>query len=262
MNSSVHENPAAPRISLVIPARNEEDYLPRLLDSVRVARDRYRHGPDAVEVIVADNASTDHTAEIARAAGCTVAFVEKRAIAAARNGGAAAARAEVLCFTDADMRLHPESFNIIDAAMADPHTVGGATGMTLERWSLPLALTYAMILPMIWTLNIDAGVVFCRRADFIAIGGYNEDLRVSEDVRFLMDLRRLGKSRRQRLRRPRGAKTVGSVRKFDRYGDWHALATMPRLLWWTLRCGCSPKRFFAHPPSARFIDEYWYGDVR
>jgi len=251
-----------PRISLIIPARNEEDYLPRLLDSITVARARYHRGPDAVEVIVADNASTDHTAAIARAAGCVVAHVEKRAIAAARNGGAATARGEILCFTDADNRLHPESFNVIDSSISDARTMAGATGMTLERWSLPLAMTYVMIMPMIWTMNIDTGVVFCRREDFAAVGGYNEDLRVSEDVRFLMDLRRLGKSRAQRLRRPRGAKCIGSVRKFDRYGDCHALLTLPRLLWWTLRCGGSPKRFFAHPPSARFIDEYWYGDVR
>ncbi len=56
--------PEAPiRISLVIPAWNEERYLPRLLDSVDAARARYRGGADRIEVIVADNASTDRTAD-------------------------------------------------------------------------------------------------------------------------------------------------------------------------------------------------------
>jgi glycosyltransferase involved in cell wall biosynthesis len=75
----------APRFSLIVPAHEEERYLPRLLDSVDRARAAYRGGPEAVEVVVADNASTDRTAEIARARGCRVARVEKRAIAAARS---------------------------------------------------------------------------------------------------------------------------------------------------------------------------------
>lgn len=49
----------APRISLVIPAFNEEHYLPRLLDTIDAARARYREGAEAIEVIVADNGSTD-----------------------------------------------------------------------------------------------------------------------------------------------------------------------------------------------------------
>src|SRR5207248_1252646 len=86
----------APRFSLVIPAYNEEAYLPRLLDSVDAARARYAGGPEAIEVIVADNASTDATARLAAERGCRVARVEKRVIAAARNGGAALARGEIL----------------------------------------------------------------------------------------------------------------------------------------------------------------------
>ena len=43
------------RVSAVIPAFNEERYLPRLLASVEIARRRYRGGPESVEVVVADN---------------------------------------------------------------------------------------------------------------------------------------------------------------------------------------------------------------
>ena len=71
-----------PRISLIIPAYNEEELLPRLLDSIDAARATYG---GTVEVIVADNASTDGTAELARRRGCRVVAVEKRAIAAARK---------------------------------------------------------------------------------------------------------------------------------------------------------------------------------
>ena len=60
---------SAPYFSLIIPAYNEEAYLPVLLESVAAARARYEGGPDDIEVVVVDNASTDATAEIARSSG-------------------------------------------------------------------------------------------------------------------------------------------------------------------------------------------------
>ena len=108
-----------PRISLIIPARNESLWLPSLLDSVDVATARYCRGPGAVEVIVADNVSTDETAEIARSRGCRVVSVEKRVIGAVRNGGARAAAGEIFAFVDADSRIHPATFDVIDRCLED-----------------------------------------------------------------------------------------------------------------------------------------------
>ena len=82
---------AGVKISMVIPAYNEAELLPALLDSIDVAKNRYTGGADAIEVIVGDNNSSDETAVIARSRGCKVALIEKRAIACARNGGAAIA---------------------------------------------------------------------------------------------------------------------------------------------------------------------------
>ena len=240
-----------PEISIVIPAYNEANYLPRLLDTVDVARDRYRGGRDAIEVIVADNSSTDNTAEIARARGCRVAPVTKRRIGAARNGGAAIATAPTLCFCDADMQIHPETFNAIADAIADPRVIGGATGVTVERWSLGIATTLAAILPLAWLTGMDTGVVYMRRSDFTSLGGYSEERHFAEDVDFLYKLIRLGRSRGQRMKRLRRFKAITSVRKFDRYGDWHYVWMMPRLLRGTF----SPKA--SDHPTAR---KYWYED--
>ncbi len=243
----------APFISLVIPAHNEEQLLARLLDTVDEARARFARGRDRIEVVVADNASTDRTGEIAASCGCTVAVVAERRIAAARNGGARVARGEVLCFVDADARIHPETFNAVDRAVADGRWVAGATGVRLERWSLGIAVTYAILIPLVWLLRMDTGVVFCRRRDFEAVGGYDERRLFGEDVQLLWDLRRLGQSRGQRLVRLRGVKALNSMRKFDRWGDWHYLTQMFRLVPMMLR----------RPAAATdFARRYWYGDER
>jgi glycosyltransferase involved in cell wall biosynthesis len=235
-----------PRYSLIIPAYNEERLLGRLLDSVDAARATYRRG-DAVEVIVADNASTDRTAVIAAMRGCRVIAVEKRVIAAARNAGARAARGEFLAFVDADAQVHPATFVEIDRALADPRVVAGATGARLERWSIGIAFTYAMIVPIVFVTGMDTGVTFCRKEDFEAIGGYDESRLVAEDVAFLWALRRLGQTRGQRLARATRAKIVASTRKFDEFGDWHFFSVAIEAL-----------RHLMRRDLTRFTASYWY----
>jgi glycosyltransferase involved in cell wall biosynthesis len=240
-------------LSLIIPAHNEIELLPRLLDTVDVARDRFAGGSEAVEVIVADNASTDGTGALAAARGCSVVPVERRLIAAARNGAASIARGEILCFVDADTRIDPETFNAVSAALDRTDVVAGSTGCRLERWSAGIALTYAFLFPMIVLLKMDTGVVFCRRADFEAIGGYDENRPIGEDVAFLMALRGLGKRRKQRLVRLTEVKALVSTRKFDKHGDWHFLLKIvpvgiPAVIWPSL--------------GRKLADRFWYNTDR
>jgi len=240
-----------PRISLVIPAFDEERLLPRLLDSVDAARAAYAAGD--VEVVVADNASTDGTAAVAAARGCRVVRVEKRAIGAARNGGAAAARGEILCFTDADGRIHRDTFGAVERAVDSGRFVAGATGVTMERWSPGLVSTFAVFVPLLWLARMDSGVVFCRRADFDAVGGYDESRLYAEDVLFLWALRRHGRATGRRLVRLGGVKTVASARKFDRHGDWHYFTRMPALAW---------RMLFRRSAATEFALRYWYRPER
>ena len=208
-------------ISLIVPAYNEAHYLPQLLDSVGRALDAYHGARDDVEVIVADNRSTDGTAAVAVARGCRVVPAGPRSIGATRNAGARAARGDVLAFVDADSRIHPETFNEIARRLGSERVIGGATGVTMERWSPGIAATYAVLVLLVWVTGFDTGVVFCRRADFEAAGGYDERLRFAEDVALLHALWRLGRRTRRRLVRARRAKAVASTRKFDEHGDWH-----------------------------------------
>jgi glycosyltransferase involved in cell wall biosynthesis len=241
------------RISLVIPAHNEERYLPRLLDSLDTARERWRRGADAMEVIVADNVSTDETANIARERSCRVVLVEERRIATVRNGGASIADGEILCFVDADSEVHPDTFNAIEDSLATGKIVAGATGVRMERWSLGIAVTYAIFMPMVWLTRMDTGVVFCRREDFETIGGYDERRFFAEDVQLLWDLRQIGRKRRQRLTRLRTVKALGSTRKFDTHGDWHYLSDLFSLV---------PKMLWSPRATSKFANKYWYGEQR
>lgn len=237
-----------PTISVIIPCYNEAAFLPRLLTSIDAARRAFSGSPDNVEVIVSDNASTDGTAAIAAARGCRVVSSTIRRIGAVRNAGAAVAHGPIVAFIDADSQIHPDTFNVITAFMARPDVIGGTTGATMERWSAGIALTYAMLLPLVWVTNFDIGVVFCRRADFAAVGGYDESLKFAEDVKILFALRRLGRVRGSRLIRARAAKVIASTRKFDRFGDWHYLTMLMKGPWYLIN----------RRTRDAFADQYWY----
>jgi glycosyltransferase involved in cell wall biosynthesis len=245
-----------PRFSVVIPACNEEAHLGRLLDSIDRARRSYAGGPGAIEVVVADDGSTDATANIARARGCRTVAVGAHHIARARNAGAGSSRGEVLAFVDADSQVHPNTFTEIDRLLRSGRVIGGTTGAVFERHSAGLRCTFTALamlgvafrgLRALRRPAMDTGVVFCTRGDFEAIGGYREAYRWGEDVWFLFDLVRRGWRDGRRLAGATGAPALFSTRKFDRYGDWHYF-TMPfRILWDALR---------GRDTTAR---RYWYG---
>ena len=56
---------------------------------------------------------------------------------------------------------------------------------------------------------------------------------------------------RERFVRARGAITITSARKFDKHGEWHFLAAMPKSLWWAM---------FSRKSIDRFARNYWYED--
>lgn len=106
----VHDLPTpprlAPRLSLIVPARNEEHNLPALLRSLATQP----VPPD--EIIVVDDGSTDRTAEIAHQAGATV--IRSQALPEGWRGktwachqGAQAATGDLLMFVDADTWFEP-----------------------------------------------------------------------------------------------------------------------------------------------------------
>src|SRR5258708_20294880 len=116
-------------ISFVIPAWNEESVSGPTLEAVSVAT---RHLTVPSEVIVADDSSTDRTAEIARQHGARVVSVQHRQISATRNAGARAAQGDLLIFIDADTIVNQE---VVCAAVAAVRAgaVGGGCPIRFTR---------------------------------------------------------------------------------------------------------------------------------
>jgi len=88
-----------PLVSVIIPALNEEDYLPNCLKSIK--SQTYKN----IEIIVADNFSADKTQEIAAEFGARTIKVEGKNLPHVRNEGAKIAKGEILFFIDADSIL-------------------------------------------------------------------------------------------------------------------------------------------------------------
>ena len=95
---------SAPRVSCIVPAFNGARYLGEALDSILAQT--YR----PIEVVVADDGSTDETADIAARYGAAVRFVAQATAGppATRNLGVRAARGDLVAFLDADDLWHPE----------------------------------------------------------------------------------------------------------------------------------------------------------
>ncbi len=93
------------RLSFVIPAYNEERYLPACLESI-LAQTGFLG--DQVEIIVVNNASSDRTREVALSyPGVTVVDETRKGLPYARQAGFAASTGELVANVDSDSRLTP-----------------------------------------------------------------------------------------------------------------------------------------------------------
>ena len=178
-------------ISFIVPAYNEEQELPSTIAAIHNAA---RKANRQYEIIVVDDASADATAEIAREAATKVVSINRRQIAAARNAGARVARGDVLFFIDADTRISAQ--HVIDAVAAlEAGYAGGGARVTIDRsiplWGLILLRVFCTIY---FALNLGAGAfLFTTRRNFDAIGGFDEQFFIGEEIYFSLALRKLGR---------------------------------------------------------------------
>lgn len=208
-----------PRISVVIPAYNEEKYIGATLESINQAIAAYRqsHG-HAVEVIVVNNNSADRTEEVARAHGAKVVFEAKNQIAVAMNAGARAARGEILVISFADDRPSPNFLVRIDEAMRSGLYIGGAAKILWDKQSPWVSFFNALGNGIRGLLGVSNNLLFTSRETFDKIGGFDERYYAGEDMKFATDLKKQGKREGKKFCVLTDAYLLKSTRKFDQFG--------------------------------------------
>jgi rSAM/selenodomain-associated transferase 2 len=115
--------PAGTRISVIIPALNEAEALPRALHST--------HRP-GVERIVVDGGSSDETLRVAQACGAERVLATPPGRARQMDEGFRASRAPAVLFLHADSRLEPGWDASLERALEDPGTAGGAFRLAFD----------------------------------------------------------------------------------------------------------------------------------
>lgn len=174
-----------PDVSFVIPARNEELLIAGTLQAIhRAAAENHI----TYEIIVADDASTDRTAELAQAGAARVVPVQLHNIGAVRNAGAAAATGQILFFLDADTILPSRTLTAAIQAI-EQGAVGGGGGVQFEAGITRIQRLLAALFTWYWQSlrGWAAGCnIFVRRDVFNAIGGFDTSYFAAEE-RYLSD---------------------------------------------------------------------------
>lgn len=227
------------KLSVIVPAYNEEKLIGRCLTHVFDALRANASDDWSAEVIVVDNNSTDRTAELALAAGAMVVFEPINQISRARNAGGRHASGDWLLFVDADSYLHPRTVaELLQCIRRGKDAAGGC-----EVW---LDEPPAYVLPMLRLCNFlmrtmrwaAGSFLFCRRDAFLETGGFSTQLYATEEIEFSSRLRRWAGSRDLGFRILTDHFHVSSARKFKLHtrGEFFAFALRALfLLPWTIR---------------------------
>ena len=209
MEDVVGSGHVKPAFSVVIPAYNAAATLPRALDSV-LAQTWPAH-----EIIVVDDGSTDATAEVVKAYAGPVRYVhqDNAGPSTARNLGVAMASSEWVAFLDADDWYYPErlqrhaqmieadpeldflvgNFDYRDSAGAFLHASMSTTAFGRELLAQcggqgQTVIEGAALGRFIGAQFSDTRMLTLPRATFLELGGFPVELRICEDVVFLLRL--------------------------------------------------------------------------
>ena len=202
-------------ISVIIPAYNEEKYIEKTLKSVDY---------ENAEVIVVCNGCTDRTENILRRHHKVKYFsIPQCGVSAARNFGAEMAKGRKLVFLDADIRLGKGLLKKIAAAKCD---IGTCLVKSDRKKFLPRFLMFFKNFAHYF--GACTGLIFCTNKMFNAVGGFDTNLNIGEDGKFLRQGRRLGKSCVVR------GFVYNNMRRFEKVG-------YGKLCWFWIKHLCNPR---------------------
>ncbi len=203
---------ASLKISVVIPAYNEEKYIKSTLDSLK------NQTLKPFEIIVVDNNSTDKTKEIAESFKTTVIHERKQGYVYTLNTGMMKASGDIIAVTDADTILDKNWLWAISDGLKEKDTVG-ITGVVIPVtkhkissflgrifYSLFLRINFMLGKPHLTGFNFAV-----KREAFREIGGLDLKYEMSPDIKLGLSLKRVG-----RVMFFKKMIVYGSMRRFEK----------------------------------------------
>jgi hypothetical protein len=178
-------------MAIVIPVRNDATRLRQCLAAVRASA-----GSESVQIIVADNGSTDESAAVATAAGAVVLPLPGYRVGELRNLAVNTTSAPLIGFIDADHLIDSgwvaaamDVFrNVAVSAAGAPYSVGSAANWVQRAYHRFRPIVDAAQ-PAEW---LGSGNLIVRRDAFTRVGGFDTTLESCEDVDLCNRLRLAG----------------------------------------------------------------------
>lgn len=190
-------------LTILVPMLNEEAALPRLIAALSAL------DPAPLEVVAVDGRSEDRSAALAEAAGWRL-LVTERGRGRQINAGVAAAKGEGVVVLHADTIPPADMVQVIAETLADPRTAlagftplitgpGGVRwGTTAHNWAktwyAPLAF-HPILFARGLRLLFGDHAMFFRRAQFLEVGGCDEQAKVMEEADLCLRLAAKGRVR-------------------------------------------------------------------
>jgi rSAM/selenodomain-associated transferase 2 len=217
----------AMELSVIIPARDEQDYIGPTLERVMAC--------PVHEVIVVDGGSSDQTAQIARSHGASV-ITAVPGRGGQQHAGALAATGDTLLFLHADTLLPNRYDRLLGRVLAREGVAAGAFGLKIDA----LGKSYRFIERTVdwrshlWQMPYGDQGLFMRADAYHQAGGFG-DSTVMEDYALVQRLRKLGRVAIS------PAPVLTSARRWRHYGIWR-MTLINQLTLAAYHLGASPAR--------------------
>lgn len=209
------------KVSIIIPTYNEEACLGELLDSLN------QLGPRPHEIIIVDGGSTDGTSDIIESYGHVLIKSSKLGRAVQMHAGAVQATGDILCFLHADTFAPNDLVQIVQDTLANNEVALAGfrsvmTGTYNQKFTTAHNRIKTYYAPFIYNpyrtlfkglrLLFGDQLIFCRKADYIASGGFDPSMMIMEEADLCIKMNRLGSIKQI------GQKVYSSDRRVAKWG--------------------------------------------